>query len=327
MIRQMEQSKFARFVAALWQKQGWQTQVTTKSGKSFVALQRGGAEGLIWARPGAGEGVSGKALQQFVMLCKQYGVDDGAVVTPGMFTDDARKIAEGAGVQLVDGEKLRTIVEARELHDLVDRYAADGEDDEDESDDAEDGGLSLPIPASVPPKAVAGVVVAVLAVVLAVVVAPTILGTGSKVEESDWNVTAASTTPDNVTRALDVRWNAERVSEIDPESDDAGVYRPREGERFLLVSMNVTNAGADSVGLRQRDFVLRSNGTLRGHQPLVNASGFNSTVLEEGESVTVWTVFSVDADATNATIAVSEAARHGGLRVRFVRDESLPADP
>ncbi len=42
---------------------GWQTQVTTKSGKSFVTLQREGAEGLIWARPATGEGVSGKALQ------------------------------------------------------------------------------------------------------------------------------------------------------------------------------------------------------------------------------------------------------------------------
>jgi hypothetical protein len=44
------------------------------------------------------------------MLCKQYGVDDGAVVTPGTFTDDAQKIGGQAGVQLVDGEKLRTIV-------------------------------------------------------------------------------------------------------------------------------------------------------------------------------------------------------------------------
>ncbi len=328
----MDQSGFAKFVAALWEKQGWRTQTTTKSGKSFVVLQREGAEGLIWARPATGEGVSGKALQQFVMLCQQYSVDEGAVVTAGTFTEDAEKIATQAGVQLVDGEKLRTIVEARELHDLVSRYAdvddeADSEalaDDADDSDDSEDG-FSLPISTSVPPKAIAGVVVAIAAIVLAVVVAPMLLGTGGKVAETGWNVTAASTTPDNVTSALYVQWNAKRVSKLDPESGDDGVYRPRDGNQFLLVTMNVTNDGADSVGLRPRDFVLRSNGTLHGHQPLVNASGFDPNVLEAGESVTVWMVFSIDADATEATIVVSEPARHV-VRVQFVRNEELSPD-
>ncbi|WP_458190599.1 restriction endonuclease [Haladaptatus sp. NG-WS-4] len=326
MTQKIEQSAFAEFVAALWEKQGWQTQVTTKSGKSFVVLHRAGSEGLIWARAATGDGVSGKALQQFVTVCKQYEVEEGAVVTQGTFTDDAEKIASQFGVQLVDGEKLKTIIEARELHDLVHQFADEGGDNEndqaaDESTD-EDNGFFLPIPAAVPPKAAAGVVVAVLAIVLAVVV-PTILGTGGTVEEAGWNVTAASTTPDNATAALDVQWNAKWVDELDPKSGDEGVYRPREGEPFLLVSMNVTNAGSDPVGLKPQQFALRSNGTLSGHQPLVNASGFTPTVLEAGESVTVWTVFSIDNDATEATIEVSERANGSGLRVRFVRDTEL----
>ncbi len=326
----MEQSTFAEFVAALWKKQGWQTQVTTKSGKSFVTLQREGAEGLIWARPATGEGVSGQELQQFVKLCKQYDVGEGAVVTSGTFGEDAQKIGKQTGVQLVDSEKLRTIIEARELHDLVREYAdidADGERS-DGGDESGDDGRSLPfsLPESSPisPKVGVGIVVAILAILGATVVAPTILGTGGDVE-AKWNVTANSTTPTNTTKSLAVQWNAERVSKLSPEGGD-GVYRPDENEQFLIVSMNVTNKGDDSVGLRPRDFGVRSNGTLRGYHPLKNASGFDPMVLEDGETATVWLVFSIDADATNATIVVSERARHGGARFRFVRDPNLSPD-
>ncbi|WP_423744198.1 restriction endonuclease (plasmid) [Haladaptatus sp. SPP-AMP-3] len=331
MIRHIPESEFPEFVAALWGKQGWQTTVTEKSGKSFVALQRDGAEGLIWTKPGKGDAVSREELQQFVGICKKFGVNEGAVVTPGTFSEDAEKLGSQAAVQLVDGEKLRTIVEARELHNLVERFA-DGGDDESDSDE---GGFSLPIsipesvplPDEVPRKAVAVVFVAILAIVAATVVAPMILGTGGTVQTNGgWNVTANSTAPSNATGALDVRWNAKRVSKLNPESGDDGVYKPGDGKKFLLVSMNVTNTGSDSLGLRPQAFALRSNGTLHGHQPLKNTTGFQPSVLDGGESTSVWLVFSIDADAPNATIVTTGRLRRGHVRTEFTRDETLSVE-
>ncbi|WP_266078324.1 restriction endonuclease [Haladaptatus caseinilyticus] len=319
----MEQSQFAEFVAALWSKQGWQTQVTTKKEKSFVTLQRDGAEGLIWARPATGEGISGEEIQQFGLLCKQYGVGEGAVVTSGNFTDDAEKIGSQAGVQLVDGEKLRTIVEARELHDLVRRYA---DTDVDETTDSDDAGPSLPsLPDSmhISPKVAAGIVVALLALVGATTVAPMIFETGGEVQEREWNLTARFTSPHNATDSLSIRWNAKRVSEIDPESGDSGVYKPNEGTQFLLVRMNVTNEGNDSVGLKPADFGVRSNGTVHGYQPLENVTAFSPTVIGVGQTETFWTVVSLDADASEATLIVSDRVKHGGVRIAFTRDSNL----
>jgi hypothetical protein len=323
MIRQMDQPRFAAFVAALWERQGWRTRVTEKSGKSFVALQREGAEGLIWATPGSGDGVSGKALQQFVTLREQYGLDEGAVVTAGRFTDDAERIADRAGVELVDGERLRTVVEARELHDLVREHADDavaGDDGTPNDGTAEDVDGEGPLDRlpSVPTRAVGGAVVALLAVVAVVVVGPTILGTGGDVQETTFDVSAASSSGDAAT--LRVAWNAGATTELRPGDDS--VYRPRPGQRFVLVRMNVTNAGSGTVGLRQRGFLLRANGTTRGHQPLSNASGFDPAVLAPGESTTVWTVFSVDESTTTATLVASEAV-YGDAAVRFDRDANL----
>ncbi|WP_233274682.1 restriction endonuclease [Haladaptatus cibarius] len=338
----MEQSQFAEFVAALWTKQGWQTQVTTKKGKSFVTLQREGAEGLIWARPATGEGVSGKELQQFVMLCKQYGVGEGAVVTSGTFSEDAAKIGSQAGVQVVDGEKLKTIIEARELHDLVGQYAnGDGDGDgtaASESVDSDEDGFSLPfsLPDSVPdslpvqPKLVAGVVVLLLGLVGAAVVAPMILGTGGQVETQDWNVTAQSTAANNSTDSLAVQWNAKRISKLDSDSldsGDPGVYKPDEGKQFLLVTMNVTNEGNDSVGLKPEDFGVRSNGTLYGYQPLTNVTDFSPMVIEEGQTESFSTLVSIDADATDATLVVSDRAKHGGISMTFEKDSNLVVEP
>ncbi len=332
MIRQIPQSAFPDFVATLWQKQGWKTTVTEKSGKSFVALQREDAEGLIWAKPGTGEAVSGKALQQFAMICKQYGVSEGAVVTPGTFSEDAEKTGSQAGVQLVDGEKLRTIIEARELHDIVEQFSEGNGDGSGESDDADGGGRlpislpdSLPIPDAVPRKAVAGVVVAVLAIMVAAVVVPTILGTGGSVKTDGWNVSATSTAPSNATNALEVRWNTKRVSKLNPKTGDPGVYKPKGGKRFLLVSMNVSNNGKNSVGLQQQDFAVRSNGSLLGYQPLTNTTG-HSAVLQAGHSTTVWYAFSIDKDAKNATIVTSGRLRRNHVPTQFVHDKSVEAD-
>jgi hypothetical protein len=87
--------------------------------------------------------------------------------------------------------------------------------------------------------------------------------------------------------------------------------------------LNVTNGGDGTVGLRQEGFRLRANGTLHAHQPLTNASGFEMGVLKPGETRSVWTVFSIDEKATNATLVVNDGA-YGDVAIRFERDEDLP---
>ncbi len=54
MIRQMEQTPFAEFVAALWTKQGWQTQVTTKKRKIVRHASERGRRGVNLGATGDG---------------------------------------------------------------------------------------------------------------------------------------------------------------------------------------------------------------------------------------------------------------------------------
>lgn len=331
MIRQMDESAFAAFVAALWAKQGWQTRVTQKKGQSFVALQREGAESLIWVSPSTGDPVSGKELQQFAKLCQQYGLDEGAVVTAGSFSGDAKRIAGSAGVELVDGEKLRTIVEARELHDLVREHVDASESDagEDGGDGDEESGFSI---LDVPTKATASVVVALLAVVVAAFVAPTILGTGGQVQEKAFEVTSPES-PGNATAPLQVRWNAKTTTEIDPSSKKNVVYPSRSGQQFVVVRMNVTNEANDTVLLRQKGFQFRANGTIHGYQPLGDEGGFGTVQLAPGQSTTVWTAFSVGEGTTGGALVVNDAV-HGNVTreraddvaVNFTHDPKLSAD-
>jgi restriction endonuclease Mrr len=108
----MDQSEFGQFVADLWERQGWQAQVKQDDGRTFVAVQRHetAEEGLLWAVPG-NNAIGGQEVQQFRSLCDEYGVEEAGIVAAGTLSDHARKVAEGTGLELRDGEAVTDLLE------------------------------------------------------------------------------------------------------------------------------------------------------------------------------------------------------------------------
>ncbi|MFC4551960.1 restriction endonuclease, partial [Halorussus sp. GCM10023401] len=140
----MDRSTFGEFVAALWEQQGWQTQVKRDGQKVFVAVQRPqtGEEGLLWAIPAGEDEIGGKQVQQFAKLGQQYEVEESAIVTAGTVSEHARKAASSTGVELLDGEGVATLVRQRGLEDLVRKFEGDATDGDGDSDAGASGDAS-----------------------------------------------------------------------------------------------------------------------------------------------------------------------------------------
>jgi len=331
MFESIDQSAFGQFVAALWQRQGWQTQIKDDDGRTFVALQRPetGEEGLVWAI--ADGEVGGQQVQQFRSLCNEYEVQEGAIVTVGQFSDHAEKVAKGTGVELLDGEGIETILQRKELTGLAEEYAGGGGGGSSGGGRSGDSPLDrvtelgeragtlgervTEIASGVPLVAV----VAVVAVVgVGLLVGPSIpfLGGGGDA------ISANSTAPADANASLQVVWNAKVTDSIDMNESDELVYPAPEGEQLVLVRMAINNTGNDSVPLEQTAFQLRANGTTYANETLADHEGFLNLPVEPDTVVPVWTVFAIP-EGESATLVYDQNATQATVAVEFTRDSEL----
>lgn len=130
-LQQMDPYDFEHFVADLWERMGWETEVSAASadeGVDVVARKNTPYEQttLIQAkRYGPNTTVGSPDIQQYASLDDQYdGVDTVMVVTTNTFTTQARELAARLDVKLVDGDALAGLIDEYEAADLVDEYLA-----------------------------------------------------------------------------------------------------------------------------------------------------------------------------------------------------------
>ncbi|MEM4780177.1 MAG: restriction endonuclease [Halalkalicoccus sp.] len=128
-LQSMDDYDFEHFVADLWERMGWSTEVSTQSadrGIDVVATRNSPYEekALIQAkRYGPNTTVGSPAIQQYASLKHQrHGVDKVLVVTTNGFSGQAEELAHQLNVKLIDGEGLVGLVEDLEAADLVERY-------------------------------------------------------------------------------------------------------------------------------------------------------------------------------------------------------------
>ncbi|WP_158056148.1 restriction endonuclease [Halorussus halophilus] len=351
MLQSMDKTAFGQFVAALWDQQGWQTQLKQDDGKCFVAVQRPqtGEEGLLWAVPASAGEVGGQQVQQFASLCQNYGVEESAIVAAGSFSQHAEKVAQGSNVDMLDGDTVQTLVEKQGLTDLLKKHAGEsgGTDsgssgDGDTSGDGDsplakvrataqgvagkvgglaggDSGVSLPV------SGTAGIAVVLVVALLAagVLFGPSLpfLGGGGDAPIA----TAATPTDENAT-TLYAGWNAERVDSIDPNESDDRAYYPPKGEQFVVVQFNFTNEGESDVPLNASSFKLRTENRTYGHQPLAGQRLFAGFTLGPGERyLDNALVFSIPKGA-DATLVYDSNVTGTPVNVEFERDTSLPTN-
>ena len=350
MLQGMDQSEFGQFVAALWERQGWQTQVQRDDGRVFVAVQRPQTdeEGLIWAIPDEGE-VGGKQVQQFSSVRDEYGVEEVAIVTAGALSDHAEKVAEGIGVELLDGEGIEEVLKRKELTDLASQFGGSdasgaGDGGRGDGDGQGDGGSdnspldqlrAMGARASALISGVVGdaaVPVPTSGTLVIVVVFVALLGAGVLFGPSlpflggdGGPISAASASPDNSTTSLHVAWNATVVNEIDPNESDEQAYYPPEGKQFVVVRMSINNTGDRSVELKQAAFELRTDNRTYGYQVLADHDGFLDFPISPGQHYVGWTVFTVP-EGTTGTLVYDQNATVSTVAVEFEYDSSLPVD-
>ncbi|GGM64074.1 hypothetical protein GCM10009017_12670 [Halarchaeum rubridurum] len=126
----MDDWDFEHFVADLWSRQGWTTEVEQQSADAGVDVRATKEtpfqqKALIQAkRYGENTTVGGPDIQQYASLKHQEdGVDQVVIVTTGAVTSQAEARASDLNVKLVDGDDLVQLVDDLDAYDLVEQYA------------------------------------------------------------------------------------------------------------------------------------------------------------------------------------------------------------
>ena len=128
-LQRMDNYGFEHFVADLWARQGWNTEVSQASidaGVDVVATKETPypQKMLIQAkRYGPNTTVGGPDIQQYASLKHQeQGVDSVVVVTSNGFSSHALDRAEELNVKTVDGNGLVNMLGQLNSHDLLEKY-------------------------------------------------------------------------------------------------------------------------------------------------------------------------------------------------------------
>ena len=129
-LRKIDEYEFERFVADLWEKFGWQTEVTAGSqdwGIDIIAKRRYPVpqKHVIQAKRWSEDNkVGGPDIREYSSLRHQEESADAViVVTTSSFTQQAEEAAENLRVKLVDGVELSAIISESEADELVRGYA------------------------------------------------------------------------------------------------------------------------------------------------------------------------------------------------------------
>lgn len=128
-LQQMGPYEFEFFIGELWERMGWETEVSTESadqGVDVIARKSLPYDQLTLIqakRYGPNTTVGSPDIQQYASLKNQYdGVDKVVVVTTNEFTQQARNLAERLNVKLINGDDLIALLDEHEAADLAAEY-------------------------------------------------------------------------------------------------------------------------------------------------------------------------------------------------------------
>lgn len=128
-LQQMDPYEFEHFVADLWERMGWETEVSSASadkGVDIIARKSVPYDQMLLIqakRYGPNSTVGSPDVQQYASLRHQYnGVDKVLIVTTNGYSRQAKEIAAQLNVKLIDGEGLAHLITEHESLDLVAEY-------------------------------------------------------------------------------------------------------------------------------------------------------------------------------------------------------------
>jgi hypothetical protein len=121
-LQQMNEYDFEYIVAQVWQKQGWETEVTSGStdrGVDIIAVKSDPFEQRQYIqakRYAGGNKVGSSEIQKYSGLyARNESVDSVVVVTTSGFTSEAQNVAANRNVKLINGTKLIGLINRYEI--------------------------------------------------------------------------------------------------------------------------------------------------------------------------------------------------------------------
>lgn len=128
-LQRMDDYDFEHFVADIWTRRGWETEVSQASLDAGIDVTATKTtpykqKKLIQAkRYGENTTVGGPEIQQYASLKhQQIDADSVVVVTSNAFTRSAEERANELNVKLVNGDDLAELVLSLDAYDLLERY-------------------------------------------------------------------------------------------------------------------------------------------------------------------------------------------------------------
>lgn len=132
-LRGIDEYEFERFIAELWEKQGWDTTVTQGSNDRGVDIIAETdtpfpQKHLIQAKRYAqGNKIGSPDVQQYSSLRQQESNADAVIViTTSSFTSQAVESGDILNVKLIDGDGLYTLIQEHNAEDVVGEYLPSG---------------------------------------------------------------------------------------------------------------------------------------------------------------------------------------------------------
>lgn len=313
MVTELGDREFAELLATVWEHRGWQTEIEARGEEFVVAGDKpDGTRGLILLFPGQSVTVDAEQVQALETLRDQKGLDVPVAATQGTFSEEAREVADAAGLHLVDPQVVAETAAAEGFEDLLAEYTDSGS-----------GRLTDLLPAvsrpslpsvglSVPDSIGLGgqrrvIGIGVLVLVLVGVLATVGFGTGTLAAPalpdlglggSGFSVTAVSLS--GAETAVDVQWNARPQDQV--VGPNGTTFEPRNDTTFVVVQLNATNPTAQTQVVRETDLAFAAGEKRYGPQYLQGAVGQLPLVLAPGESGRAYVVFAVPAGTDSGTL-------------------------
>lgn len=114
-LKEMDDNNFRDLIAQSYRNQGKQVSVHPDGwgGPAQLVLEEGRSRELLQCRHWRAKFVGADPIAELLRAVREEGAAGGIAVTTGTFTRDARELAEGNGLSLVDGDGLRRLLDGR----------------------------------------------------------------------------------------------------------------------------------------------------------------------------------------------------------------------
>lgn len=114
-LKEMDDNNFRDLIGQAFRDQGKRVSAHPDAwgGPAQLVLEEGGCRELLQCRHWRAKFVGADPIAELLRAVREEGAASGIAVTTGTFTRDARELAEGNGLSLVDGDELQRLLNGR----------------------------------------------------------------------------------------------------------------------------------------------------------------------------------------------------------------------